>query len=53
MRLLWTVLLLSALAAQNQRVVTPIALHPDNPHYFLWRGQADDPHHLRASTTAR
>ena len=47
MRLLSTVLLLSALAAQNQRVVTPIALHPENPHYFLWRGTADDADHLR------
>jgi len=26
-------------APASQRVVTPIRLHPDNPHYFLWRGR--------------
>jgi hypothetical protein len=28
-----------ALAALNLRAAAPLALHPDNPHYFLWRGQ--------------
>jgi hypothetical protein len=23
----------------KQGTVTPIALHPDNPHYFMWRGR--------------
>jgi Polysaccharide lyase len=26
-------------AAASGQVVTPIQLHPDNPHYFLWRGK--------------
>ncbi len=25
---------------QAQPTFKPIELHPDNPHYFLWRGQA-------------
>ena len=35
--LVWPVLLaaVSSLAAESG----PIALHPDNPHYFLWRGK--------------
>lgn len=28
-----------ALTVLNLRAATPLALHPDNPHYFLWRGQ--------------
>jgi hypothetical protein len=27
------------LASSAVRGVAPIALHPENPHYFLWRGQ--------------
>jgi len=30
---------LSANAAQLAKKVKPIQLHPDNPHYFLWRGK--------------
>ena len=52
-RILSSAILVWALAAQSGRAPAPIALHPDNPHYFLWRGQADGPHHLGASTTAR
>ncbi|MHC4751776.1 MAG: hypothetical protein ACYTFW_18110 [Planctomycetota bacterium] len=26
-------------AAQPAKKVKPIQLHPDNPHYFLWRGK--------------
>jgi hypothetical protein len=26
-------------AAQGAKAVKPIRLHPDNPHYFLWRGK--------------
>ncbi|MHC4330902.1 MAG: hypothetical protein ACYSWW_22580, partial [Planctomycetota bacterium] len=25
--------------AAAQQAVKPIQLHPDNPHYFLWRGR--------------
>ena len=32
------VLLLAALPAAD--APAPLALHPDNPHYFLWRGKA-------------
>src|SRR5439155_1460001 len=32
-----TVLLLAALPAAD--APAPLALHPDNPHYFLWRGK--------------
>lgn len=28
-----------ALTVLNLRAAAPLALHPDNPHYFLWRGQ--------------
>ncbi len=28
-----------ALAASHAAAQTPITLHPDNPHYFLWRGK--------------
>jgi len=31
--------ILSALAASACAATKPIALHPENPHYFLWRGQ--------------
>ena len=30
---------LSVNAAQPARRIKPIQLHPDNPHYFLWRGK--------------
>jgi len=30
---------LSAGAAQTTKKFKPIQLHPDNPHYFLWRGK--------------
>ena len=30
---------LSADAPQLAKKATPIQLHPDNPHYFLWRGK--------------
>ena len=33
-----TLLVLGA-AAWNGSAAAPLALHPDNPHYFLWRGQ--------------
>ncbi|HUV62551.1 MAG TPA: hypothetical protein VMW24_01570 [Sedimentisphaerales bacterium] len=26
-------------APASERLVTPIRLHPDNPHYFLWRNR--------------
>ena len=26
-------------APASERVFTPVRLHPDNPHYFLWRGR--------------
>ncbi|NQT03596.1 MAG: hypothetical protein HQ580_16325, partial [Planctomycetes bacterium] len=29
----------SANAAQPAKRIRPIQLHPDNPHYFLWRGK--------------
>ncbi len=36
----FAVLAASAPAAPSaQTVAAPIALHPDNPHYFLWRGR--------------
>ena len=25
--------------AERESVAFPIRLHPDNPHYFLWRGK--------------
>jgi len=28
-----------ALAASASAALAPLALHPDNPHYFLWRGK--------------
>ena len=28
-----------AQSAQERSARTPIALHPDNPHYFIWRGR--------------
>ena len=28
-----------AVTAQPAKMVKPIQLHPDNPHYFLWRGE--------------
>ena len=31
--------LLSVNAAQPAKRIRPIQLHPDNPHYFLWRGK--------------
>ena len=34
-RLLFLLLVLPAVGQEH----TPIKLHPDNPHYFLWRGQ--------------
>lgn len=30
---------LSVNAAQTVKRIRPIQLHPDNPHYFLWRGK--------------
>ncbi len=30
---------LLALAGTSARATAPIQLHPDNPHYFLWRGR--------------
>jgi hypothetical protein len=46
MRSLSAALLLCALVSagvgpspQDKSARTPIALHPDNPHYFLWRGR--------------
>ena len=30
---------LPAGGAQSAKTVRPIRLHPENPHYFLWRGQ--------------
>jgi hypothetical protein len=30
---------LSVNAAQSVKRIKPIQLHPDNPHYFLWRGK--------------
>jgi hypothetical protein len=39
---LWTVMVLGAAvaaAAPGQAPLKPLALHPDNPHYFLWRGK--------------
>jgi hypothetical protein len=30
---------LAVLAGQSGVAPAPIALHPDNPHYFLWRGK--------------
>ena len=38
-RILSSAMLVWALAAQSGRAPAPIALHPDNPHYFLWRGR--------------
>jgi len=32
-------LLVLAAGAGAARAAAPIALHPENPHYFLWRGQ--------------
>lgn len=32
-------LLSAVLAGASASAAPPIALHPDNPHYFLWRGQ--------------
>lgn len=31
--------LAALLAAQSGPASAPLALHPDNPHYFLWRGR--------------
>ena len=31
--------ILSVNAAQPAKRIKPIQLHPDNPHYFLWRGK--------------
>jgi hypothetical protein len=31
--------LVVVLAGQSGAAPAPIALHPDNPHYFLWRGE--------------
>jgi hypothetical protein len=31
--------LVALAAGQSGAASTPIALHPDNPHYFLWRGK--------------
>ena len=38
---MFTAILLAALPATD--VSTPLALHPDNPHYFLFRGQPTVP----------
>jgi hypothetical protein len=32
-------LLASTAPAQPEQPMPPLALHPDNPHYFLWRGK--------------
>lgn len=32
--------ILPVTAAQKAKSVKPIQLHPENPHYFLWRGKA-------------
>lgn len=34
-----TAILLLALLVSSLPAAAPIALHPDNPHYFLWRGK--------------
>ena len=34
-----SILILMAFQASNEQPVQPIALHPDNPHYFLFRGK--------------
>src|SRR2546425_7306407 len=34
--LLFVTLSITAVVAAHR---SPLALHPDNPHYFLWRGQ--------------
>lgn len=34
-----SILILTAFQASNGQSVKPIALHPDNPHYFLFRGK--------------
>ncbi|HEY9175759.1 MAG TPA: hypothetical protein VI136_26060 [Verrucomicrobiae bacterium] len=39
MRLLFVFSLLLATAARSACGTAPLALHPDNPHYFLWRGK--------------
>src|SRR5258706_6674835 len=40
-RVLPLIALVAVLAATSQAATSlkPIALHPDNPHYFLWRGK--------------
>ena len=40
---IWLVLVgasIYSVAAQAAQDCKPIQLHPDNPHYFLWRGKA-------------
>lgn len=39
MRLLFVFSLLLATATRSACGTAPLALHPDNPHYFLWRGK--------------
>jgi len=38
-RITFTIIILTATAAQATSNVKPIALHPENPHYFLFRGK--------------
>lgn len=39
MRSTFTFLLSLGVAASSAFAAAPLALHPDNPHYFVWRGQ--------------
>ena len=41
--IVWTIVALRddarAYAVQNRRAPAPLSLHPENPHYFQWRGR--------------
>ncbi len=39
MRSTFALLVSAGLAVGSALAAAPLALHPDNPHYFLWRGQ--------------
>ncbi len=37
--ILLAAIMVTAITASGSNLYDPIALHPENPHYFLWRGQ--------------